>query len=110
MGPNLAARTKLIRARLNGTIALVLGNHDRSANFYSTQGFDRVCRIHEEVVDGFRIRMRHKPPTDEERQAGGYDFFLHGHVHEKYARLGNEINVGVDVREFTPKTLEQLLL
>ncbi|MBN1570216.1 MAG: hypothetical protein JXA73_20410 [Acidobacteria bacterium] len=34
---------------------------------------------------------------------------LCGHIHEKWLRLGNIINVGVDVWDFTPQTIEELV-
>ena len=34
---------------------------------------------------------------------------LCGHIHEKWRRLGWIINVGVDVWDFTPRTIEELV-
>lgn len=35
---------------------------------------------------------------------------LCGHIHEKWLRIGWIINVGVDVWDFTPRTIEELIL
>jgi calcineurin-like phosphoesterase family protein len=37
------------------------------------------------------------------------DIILCGHVHEKWLRKDNKINVGVDQWDFKPITLEQIL-
>lgn len=93
------------RARLNGEINLILGNHDRSRQRMVAAGFQAVCHDMALIIYGVALFLSHKPtPT-----RSGFDFHLHGHVHEKYARKGNAINVGVDVRGFAPATLQELL-
>jgi len=98
---------KSIRDRLNGHIILILGNHDQKASYMRRQGFNEV---HEELrieVSGRGIYLRHIPNTyfDHVRN----DYHLCGHVHEAWARKNNIINVGVDVRGFTPVRLNELI-
>jgi calcineurin-like phosphoesterase family protein len=57
------------------------------------------------IAGGVALFLSHKPTG----VPSGFDYHLHGHVHEKYARKGDAINVGVDVRGFAPATLEELL-
>ncbi len=95
------------RQLLNGEIALVRGNHDRSTNRMREAGFPSVTSASVVWINGSMLFLSHKPSVD--LPAETFDYHLHGHVHEKYARRGNQINVGVDVRGFAPATLEELL-
>jgi calcineurin-like phosphoesterase family protein len=97
-------------AQLNGDIHLVLGNHDRSQKRMEQCGFAGVyLTLHVYADDGRQLFLSHKPFDMPAGAAPVIDFYLHGHVHDRYARRGNQINVGVDVRGFAPATLEELL-
>ncbi len=102
--------------QLNGEIVLFLGNHDRSkGRMEKTFGTGNVLQHDYITVDHKHLWLSHKPNPDWETRdiligpMGFADYHLHGHVHEKYARRGNQINVGVDVRNYAPATLEELL-
>ncbi len=94
------------RVQLNGDITLVVGNHDRSRQRMREAGFPTVLSELALICECKTLFLSHKPAVEP-----GFlvDFHLHGHVHERYARRGNQINVGVDVRGFAPATLEELL-
>lgn len=106
---------------LNGSHILVLGNHDRTNTSMSDMGFMSVQHSLHVEIEGKRLFMSHIPPSsfaepDREYKAVfkqephmEYDFHLCGHVHEKWARRGNVINVGVDQRNFYPASLDELL-
>jgi len=89
-----------IISRLNGYKILIRGNHDRSLQVMKELGFDEV--YNEYQYEGWLLK--HHP----ERAESGIKQ-LAGHVHEKWSRIKDVINVGVDVRHFKPHTLEQLL-
>lgn len=104
------------RRQLNGRIVLVLGNHDRSYASMRAAGFDEVYKSLLYATPEFDVLLRHIPDmTQNEAMAQGLGvsirqrYHLCGHVHEAWARRGNVINVGVDVRDFEPKTLAELL-
>lgn len=87
---------------------LVRGNHD--TGYMEKAGFEAVS---DELIrdDVFII---HKPPTDLEwfgiKQANPQvRYCFCGHEHEKFVRRGDIINVGVDVRDWYPRTKEELL-
>lgn len=106
MGP--AENVGLFLERLNGKVTLVRGNHDRSIDRMRTFGFIGAGDWLWFKWNEQHYLLTHRP-VREAMEYPPFDFNLHGHVHEKYARQGNRINVGVDVRGFEPKTLEELL-
>ncbi len=103
--------------RLNGTIVLVRGNHDKSPRRLmeacpSLKLIFNNLHMTKYIGDkGYKVFMRHFPPSDPNDWGKKYgaDVFLHGHVHEAYSRRGMAINVGVDVRDFRPQTFEELI-
>lgn len=109
MGSNLKPRVTAIKARLNGHVNLVLGNHDRSLGFFIDCGFPAVFREWKGDVDGLKVYMRHHPPVRPQAWHGEYDLILCGHVHERWLHRGKVVNVGVDQWGFRPVTINQLL-
>jgi len=118
MGPRENA---FLRKRLNGKIILVKGNHDKKDALLLEAGVDEIHRKLEIELDGYKLYLAHIPvhlPDPTERSYPRdlipdppkyYDYFLCGHVHQQWKRRGKTINVGVDVSNFTPLTLAQLL-
>lgn len=95
-------------AKLNGKKVLVRGNHDRlSDGAYQRMGF----LVRKRMLLG-SVHLQHHPPPYNEAPRG---IWLVGHVHERWAtntwktRPGSLlVNVGVDVRDFRPVTMEDL--
>lgn len=118
MGPR---ETVFLRKRLNGKIILIKGNHDKKDALLKEAGVDEIHHKLEIEVDGHKLYLAHIPvhlPDPTERWYPSelipvppttYDYFLCGHVHGQWKRRGNTINVGVDVSDFIPLTLNQLL-
>ncbi|MBI2069582.1 MAG: metallophosphoesterase [Elusimicrobia bacterium] len=77
---------------------LILGNHDRSARQMLEGGFTEV---HEKLEWNGWMLQHHPIATNRK--------LLCGHIHEKWKRIGWVINVGVDVWDFTPRTIEELI-
>jgi calcineurin-like phosphoesterase family protein len=94
------------RAKLNGKVILIRGNHDRSVSAMLAAGFDEVYNSLELDLDGYKLYLSHKPVVSDD---GPFDFYLNGHIHERWKKLGKRINVGVDVWNFFPKTLQELI-
>ena len=84
---------------LNGNFVFIKGNHDNN-NKISTI----VNRVEIESY-GMKMQLVHRPQDITE----GYDFYLVGHVHEKWRFRKNMCNVGVDVWDFYPIDLKQIL-
>lgn len=126
-------RIEALRKQLNGRVFLVRGNHDQKPSRMLRAGFDEVHNNLTIERLGYRIYLNHIPivEPDPERQEPAplrldqrerkyrsellepppfkYDYFLCGHVHANWRRRGNVINVGVDVWNFTPQSLDALL-
>lgn len=102
------ARTKEIIARLNGTKYLVKGNHDRGEEAMKAMGFEWVSPHVLYTVQGL-FQLIHNP--DDATVTSGH--VLCGHVHNfwRTKQIGDVryTNVGVDVWDYRPVTLGQLL-
>lgn len=121
MGPKVLHKSFL--DRLNGTKLLVRGNHDQPAAKMLAMGFKEVTnRLFLPPMDtqGLTTYLAHIPvgadvykdryyPPELIEEPKYYDIWLHGHVHDKFKRRGKYINVGCDVWDFRPVTLDQLL-
>ncbi len=115
-----------IRRKLEGRIVLIRGNHDRNTQQMLQAGFDEVHDRLKVELDGYKLYLAHIPLfTNEAPAAEGkvrkykpeytkpppkyYDYWICGHVHEKWLRKDNVINVGVDQWGFTPRSLTEVL-
>lgn len=116
--------------RLNGRKRLVAGNHDRcwsplgpkAAKWrqrYLDVGFELI--VEEAVIDVPElgaVTLCHFPfegdSHDEDRYvdqrpADYGQWLFHGHVHDAWKIKGRQINVGVDVWDYTPVSLDQMV-
>lgn len=98
--------------KLNGTIKLIIGNHDRTYKGKLYPHFDQLNIEHFEslylTVDKYKLFLRHIPdmefvPNDLA------EYHVCGHVHQSFTKVGNILNAGVDVNEYKPKTIQQLI-
>lgn len=100
-------RWPALRARLNGRIILIRGNHDKDHAFMRSIGIDEVYDNRVIHHNGVSLYLNHYP--DFVKQA---DYHLYGHVHNqtpanqpKWAR-----NMSVEVNGYTPVLLDQVIL
>jgi calcineurin-like phosphoesterase family protein len=94
-----ASEWPMILKQLNGFIKILIrGGHDRRPNQMLEIGF---AEVHEKYEwNGWLLQHR---PMNMRRK------LLCGHIHEKWLRIDDIINVGVDVWDFTPRTIEELI-
>lgn len=109
--------------RLNGMIQLVPGNHDRVSSVYHAKPaarerfrqmyIDQGVRIRDEWVSLTHIDLSHFPFTDdrfpEMCPVDDGQWLLHGHVHSEWRVNGRQINVGVDVWDYTPVAFDTVM-
>ena len=111
------SRTNQFLKRLNGRKYLVKGNHD---HFIKAKNFDKS--LFEWIKDYAVIKdendvvvLFHYPIAVWDRKHHN-SIHLYGHIHSNTGEhhpldfdLGNAFNVGVDVCDFEPKTLDELI-
>lgn len=93
------SETPAFLRKLNGSRKILIrGNHDRNARQMLEAGFNEV---HEKLEWNGWMLQHHPIATNRK--------LLCGHIHEKWTRIGWVVNVGVDVWDFTPRTIEELM-
>lgn len=117
---------RVILEQLNGKHLIMPGNHDRSRESLTRAGFELLntpgqYSIGWTLHDGenkLPILLSHYPYFDTDPEydqryinrrpidKGGP--LIHGHVHQKWQMRGKQINVGVDVWNYTPVPEETL--
>jgi calcineurin-like phosphoesterase family protein len=131
------APIKRILPQLNGHKILIVGNHDlcysyfiktRGQKFvdkmtkdYKEAGFEMICFGSLRILHpSYEIRLCHFPTKNAEdkyhndkhdaaRPVDNGMLNICGHVHQNWLKRGNNINVGVDVWDFTPVPLDEIL-
>jgi calcineurin-like phosphoesterase family protein len=105
---------------LNGKKYLILGNHDKKhwIKFYEAAGFE-VIKPFSMQYRGYTISFDHYPTNQGAISKGDDNIRVHGHIHnsgygspyikrKQMKRYGN-INVSVEVIDYTPQSIERLL-
>lgn len=97
---------------IHGRLHLIVGNHDYFAKGSWTKQLFASVDWYKEVWDeGRRVVLCHYPIHSwNGKQRGAYHLF--GHVHKgdtPYRNWENAFNVGVDVNNYRPVTLSQLI-
>ena len=102
VGPQKKGYLEQITQKLNGVKHLILGNHDRLKPFdYIDLGFTSVhtSLLYEEFV------LNHDPAASVVMKDKTW---LVGHVHDLFVQVRNVLNVGVDVRDFKPISIDEV--
>jgi calcineurin-like phosphoesterase family protein len=98
--------TDLLR-QLNGRKHLIIGNNDPPTTIENT-GWTSVAPYQELEIDGRRIILCHYAfRTWHDMGKGAID--LHGHSHGRLKEATRQYDVGVDVFDYRPVTLETIL-
>lgn len=122
-------------ARLNGNKFLIPGNHDTcwpgnkkvrtsDKHMYEDVGFTILNPTEHRVIGetetshGRVVRMCHFPYEGDSHDGDRFTewrpkndglWIIHGHVHEKWKVKNKQLNVGVDVWDFTPVSEAQIV-
>lgn len=100
-------------SKLNGNIHFICGNHDKLLKDFKFRSFFKSIKQYDEIEDnGRRVILLHYPMEDWNGKYRG-SYHLYGHVHNNKEAISghiqNRFNVGVDVNNFTPVTLDELI-
>ena len=98
------ARMAELLARLNGVKHLVCGNNDTEET-RRLSGWASVMEAHFLQLGGIRLLLTHAPVSVVPE--GAINF--HGHSHGRRKHRPRQFDVGVDVRDFRPATLGEIL-
>ena len=101
-----AAKAREVLAQLSGRKHLVVGNNDPEPG--AVAGWASVVAYAELEVDGRFLVLCHYPFRSWNRQHRGA-INLHGHSHGRLKPLARQFDVGVDVRDYRPVTLQEML-
>ncbi len=100
-----------IMEKLPGTKHLILGNHDHFKPFFYTEalGFTSVHTALKAVFSGQEFYLAHDPAFAQIKDS----VWLCGHIHNLFKSTitnynAKIINVGVDVNDFMPVSLDQI--
>jgi calcineurin-like phosphoesterase family protein len=96
------------RKRLNGAVVLVRGNHDRFGRQRAAEwGFQSVVEGEAELTLGGRTFVLAHHPEGPPVAPGRVR--LCGHVHNNWRLRGGVLNVGVDVWDFRPISIDEVV-
>lgn len=122
---NLDYALKMV-ARMKGTKHLIWGNHDAGwpGNTGSSGKMRRYLSVFESVhfcklrkIAGQKVMMSHMPYVGDHTAVPRYPELrlpdtglplIHGHVHDKWKIKGMQLNVGLDVWDLTPVSLDAI--
>lgn len=93
-----------LMSRLKGRKRLTLGNHDKIKGTNLLDWFEKV-----DLWKGFKewnFTASHMPLMLQSLRDGAYN--VHGHVHQNSLNNPNYINVSVEVRNYTPVSIEEI--
>jgi calcineurin-like phosphoesterase family protein len=102
-----AERVASLLRVLHGQKHLIVGNND-DAVVTDSDGWQSVQEYAEATVDGTKLVLCHYPfRTWRDMSKGAIN--LHGHSHGKLKPLPRQFDVGVDVRDFQPVRLAEII-
>lgn len=97
---------------LNGKKILIKGNHDNFLNQIRWQDYFSAVKDVMKIKDGGRdVVLMHYPIEEWDGFFRG-SYHLYGHVHNSnngLRKIERRYNVGVDVNDFEPKNLDELI-
>ena len=105
-------QVKDILKKLNGRKHLIKGNHDKFLKQIRWQDYFESLDVYKEIDDNGRMVCMFHYPIEEWNGYYRNSYMLYGHVHDNMDNIKKhprKFNVGVDVNEFEPKTLDELI-
>jgi calcineurin-like phosphoesterase family protein len=120
-----SSSTRKVLQDLNGTKVLIQGNHDKEKNIprdcfetivtraqYALPNGHKAILCHYPYLSGeqadaernnYKVRYAERRPKDQGQ------WLIHGHVHGSWKVNGRMINVGVDVWDYYPVSIDQIM-
>lgn len=107
-----------VLAKLKGKKQLILGNHDTWVERKELKKYFVSINKYNEITDGKHlIILSHYPMLSFRRENRKNTFMLHGHIHNDtdidffplLKSRANVLNAGVEINNYMPVTLEELI-
>lgn len=105
-------QVKDILKSLNGKKHLIKGNHDKFLKQLNWRDYFESLDVYKEIDDNGRMVILFHYPIEEWNGYYRNSYMLYGHVHDNDTDIKvhpRKFNVGVDVNDFEPKTLDELI-
>lgn len=95
--------------RLRGSKRLILGNHDEGKDPILQKHFQKILMWR--MFPEFDALLTHVPvhPSMIEHPMAKVKFNLHGHIHQNLSPAPNYVNCCVEMQNYTPKHIEDLI-
>jgi calcineurin-like phosphoesterase family protein len=94
-----------ILPQLRGRKRLILGNHDNGKDQNLHRHFEKIMMWRQ--FPEFDCLLTHVPVHESTMFKVKYN--LHGHIHQNASPSAQHINCCVEVQDYTPKSIEQLV-
>jgi calcineurin-like phosphoesterase family protein len=94
-----------ILPRLRGRKRLILGNHDNGKDQNLHKWFEKILMWR--MFPEFNCLLTHVPVHESAMYKVQYN--LHGHIHQNPSPTDRHINCCVEVQDYTPKSIEELI-
>ena len=94
-----------VLSRLKGRKRLILGNHDNGKSEFIQKHFSKVLMWR--MFPEFNCVLTHVPIH--ETSIGKVEYNLHGHIHQNLSPGPRYINCCVEVQDYTPRSIEELV-
>lgn len=98
-------RGTTILPRLKGRKRLILGNHDNGKDQNLLRCFQKIMMWR--MFPEFNCVLTHVPIH--ESGLNRVEYNLHGHIHQNASPTARHINCCVEVQDYTPKHIEELV-
>lgn len=98
--------------KLNGKKHLIKGNHDTFLKQINWENYFESLDLYKEINDNNRMVCLFHYPIEEWNGYYRNSYMIYGHVHENMVNIKKherKFNAGVDVNDFEPKTLDELI-
>ena len=94
-----------VLSRLKGRKRLILGNHDNGKASYLQNYFQKILMWR--MFPDFNCVLTHVPIHESGMYSVTYN--LHGHIHQNASPTDRHINCSVEVQNYTPRCIEELI-
>lgn len=101
-------RVEELLKRLNGKKYIIRGNHDDVLNMVNPKLYEWIKDYHKLCINQLEIILFHYPIHSWEHK-GKKALHFYGHIHSIQSDYRYSYNVGVDVNDMAPVSLEEII-